>query len=236
MSTNQETIENSTTETINVNPDSALDAAISITGGFLSSILVIVVISVVVSKLLKKPFGNKTSNNVTSLTENMPDEMQLSVKNLDKVRLQHIAINSTETAASVALIMKNTAELVRRAQKSGSLSQQSLIEVKYSDIFDKLSKLLGEEYYLDVYKNPNMWSRPESRMSEVLSKLSSVNEQVLSNIRQLNDSQDLDFKVALESLLDNTGHVETVFKTEPDYDFVEVAQEDLRSAPKYDNL
>ena len=49
--------------------------------------------------------------------------------------------------------------------------------------------------------NPQYWSNPEGRLAEVSLAIDSVDQQAVENIRQVNESRDLEFKVALDSLI-----------------------------------
>ena len=199
----------STVTTTSQNDNSTFDAVVGITGGFISSVLVIVVIAAVVSKLR----GEKSKERkFDTFSKSVPDELSDSIKNLKVLWKKHSEIGSNAISLKIEQLVKNASELVKRVDKRGSSEQKMMISVKYADIFDKLSGLLGDDYYLDIYNHRHLWSRPTERMKEVERKLNSVDAQILDNIRQINESQDLDFRVALELLLDNEENdIESVY-------------------------
>lgn len=203
LTTGRDTIVQATsavTTTTVQNDNSTFDAVVGITGGFISSVLVVVVIAAVVSKLRGK---RSKERKFDSFSKSVPDEMSESIKNLKILWKKHSETGSSNISLKIEQLVKNASELVKRVDKRGSSEQKMMISVKYADIFNKLSQLLGDDYYLDIYAHRHLWSRPSERMKEIEGKLDSVNTQILDNIRQINESQDLDFRVALESLLDN---------------------------------
>lgn len=205
--------EASLVETVVVEPpvpaDRNVNAALGVTGGFLAMAVVGTVIAVTVSKLRSKARRRKpTKNTIKDMDKNFADNFE----ELLEILLIHDKMGS-KTADQIQDVMTNMAELWKRAKKRSSPDQKIILEVKYSDIFSKLVKLLGENYYIDIYNNKNLWDRPAQRMREVELKLDSVNGQIMTNIRQVNASQDLDFRVALESLMDSSSDgYNTVFE------------------------
>ncbi|PIJ52449.1 hypothetical protein BMH30_02940 [Leucobacter sp. OLES1] len=79
--------------------------------------------------------------------------------------------------------------------------QLRLLLVQYRDTLSKLLKALADDYYGDVQRNPQYWSNPQGRLTEVQRAVDSVDQQAVENIRQVNESRDLEFKVALDSLI-----------------------------------
>ncbi|MDF1487985.1 hypothetical protein [Tessaracoccus caeni] len=101
----------------------------------------------------------------------------------------------------IAGLSNHVAELFIRVRKRGSDQQVRLLQVEYKDVLSKLLGALDDDYYGDIRANPQYWSTPEARLAEVERAVDSVDQQAVENIRQINESRDLDFKVALDSLI-----------------------------------
>lgn len=96
---------------------------------------------------------------------------------------------------------QHVSELFVRVHKRGTEQQVRLLQSKYKDTLSKLRKALNDDYYGDIVNNPQYWSNPEGRLAEVSLAIDSVDQQAVENIRQVNESRDLEFKVALDSLI-----------------------------------
>lgn len=106
-----------------------------------------------------------------------------------------------ELGQQLASLQTHVSELFVRVHKRGSDQQTRLLQSKYKDVLSKLLKALAEDYYGDIVKNPEFWSNPEARRDEVRRAVESVDSQAVDNIRQVNESRDLEFQVALDSLI-----------------------------------
>lgn len=98
-------------------------------------------------------------------------------------------------------LSEHVSELFVRVRGRGTEQQLRLLLVQYRDTLSKLLKALAEDYYGDVQRNPQYWSNPQGRLTEVQRAVESVDQQAVENIRQVNESRDLEFKVALDSLI-----------------------------------
>lgn len=98
-------------------------------------------------------------------------------------------------------LSEHVSELFVRVRSRGTDQQVRLLLVQYRDTLSKLSKALADDYYGDVQRNPQYWSNPQDRLGEVQRAVDSVDQQAVENIRQVNESRDLEFKVALDSLI-----------------------------------
>lgn len=105
------------------------------------------------------------------------------------------------TAESMRSILGHLNNLFTRLEKKGAGNAKQLAEVNYKGILQKLNETLGEDYYMDIAADPKLWDRPGQRKAEVEQALAAVDDQVLENIKQVNASKDLDFRVALETIL-----------------------------------
>ncbi|HMR50815.1 MAG TPA: hypothetical protein PKE40_16360 [Arachnia sp.] len=102
---------------------------------------------------------------------------------------------------SIAGLSNHVSELFVRVRKRGSDQQVRLLQSQYKDTLGKLLGALDDDYYGDIRANPQYWSNPEARLAEVERAVDSVDQQAVDNIKQINESRDLDFKVALDSLI-----------------------------------
>ena len=98
-------------------------------------------------------------------------------------------------------LTRHVSELFVRVRQRGTEQQLRLLTVQYKDTLSKLTKALADDYYGDIRSNPQYWSNPDQRAREVQLAVDSVDAQVVENIKQVNESRDLEFKVALDSLI-----------------------------------
>lgn len=106
-----------------------------------------------------------------------------------------------DLAERIRTLRQHVAELFVRVRKRGTDQQIRLLQSQYKDTLSKLLKALDDDYYGDILRNPQYWSQPSERLAEVRRAVDSVDQQAVENIRQVNESRDLEFKVALDSLI-----------------------------------
>lgn len=116
-------------------------------------------------------------------------------------RLDERAAALPDIGPRIAGLSNHVSELFVRVRKRGSDQQVRLLQSQYKDTLGKLLGALDDDYYGDIRTNPHYWSNPEARLAEVARAVDSVDQQAVDNIRQINESRDLDFKVALDSLI-----------------------------------
>lgn len=86
-------------------------------------------------------------------------------------------------------------------RKRGTDQQVRLLQAQYQDTLAKLLKALDDDYYGDILSNPQYWGGAEDRLNEVRRAVEAVDQEAVENIKQVNESRDLEFKVALDSLI-----------------------------------
>ena len=121
------------------------------------------------------------------------------------VKLQALA-NIYATAESKLLpelnsIIRNAQEFFERVTSKLDEQAGRMAAVNYADMLQKLNKALGKDYYLDIEKNPHLWSNPTKRLEQVELAVAATDKQIVRNIIQLNESQDIDFTIAIDSLI-----------------------------------
>ena len=115
-------------------------------------------------------------------------------------RLEGRAARYPDLGARLTALADHVSELFVRARKRGTDQQLRLLQAQYKDTLGKLLKALDDDYYGDILANPQFWSGTEERLAEVRRAVESVDQQAIENIKQVNESRDLEFKVALDSL------------------------------------
>lgn len=185
----------------------------AIIAGAICSLLVVLLAGGAITGIRGK---RTTERQFDSIGKSVPDELAIGVTKLRDSWTEHKEAGSNIVGVKLEEIVKNVAELSRRVEIKGSPDQKMIVSVRYADSFDKLSQLLGKSYYLDIRDNGNLWEDPDKRMGVIHTALDDVNTQILRNIRQLNESQDLEFRVALESLSDNNSNgIKSVYGSNP---------------------
>lgn len=92
-------------------------------------------------------------------------------------------------------------------------NRRMILEVEYVERLDKLKEAIGEDYYLSILKEPEHWEDPKGKMKRVKDAVVAMSAQVLESIKQINDSSNLEFKIALDSIIgDKNVKVEDLYK------------------------
>jgi hypothetical protein len=105
-----------------------------------------------------------------------------------------------DIGARISALADHVSELMIRVRRRGTEQQTRLLQAQYKDTLSKLLKALGDDYYGDITRNPRFWNDAESRLDQVRHAVDSVDLQAVENIKQVNESRDLEFKVALDAL------------------------------------
>jgi hypothetical protein len=131
----------------------------------------------------------------------VPEELRSVLARLAALQRQHGMQLSPAVNARLQSILTNVGQLFHRIRRTGTEQQVRIASIEYVDVLTKLDRALGEDYYLDILRNPRLWENPDARKQEVEEAVRATDDQLVANIRQVNASQDLEFKVALESLV-----------------------------------
>lgn len=83
------------------------------------------------------------------------------------------------------------------------LSVSSRMEVEYTDRLQKISTLIGEKYFISISKKPKYWTNPAKRLRNIKLAVETMSTLTIHDIRQINDHGDIDFNVAIKSLMAN---------------------------------
>jgi hypothetical protein len=133
------------------------------------------------------------------IAASLPNELKAQVQRLKKIGKLHAGIDSP-MLEHVNSILADSQELFKRIMAKQDSQAHRLAAVNYTDTLSKLNRALDDDYYLDIKKNPRLWSNPAERLEAVEKAVKATEKQLLLNIQQVNASQDIDYEVSLESL------------------------------------
>lgn len=150
----------------------------------------------------------------TKFSDLMPSTLVPMLKQLSDLMRKHNELEQKSLSLDIKIIIDNLQELFTRLKKKGTESQQRMAEVEYEDKLPKLIEALGSNYYIDIVEHNELWDNSNSRLQAVAEAAKAVQKQLLENIRQVNASKDLEFQVALDSLVRsaNPTTIDDVFK------------------------
>lgn len=105
-------------------------------------------------------------------------------------------------------------ELEETMEKLPETDQRRMIlEVEYVERLRKLQEAIGKDYYLSIIEDQTHWEEPAKKLKRVKDAVIALREQVLVSIKQINDSSNLEFKIALDSIIgDKNVKVEDLYK------------------------
>jgi hypothetical protein len=136
----------------------------------------------------------------------LPDVLKVQVQRLRKIAKLHANINSP-MLEHVNGILLDSQELFNRILAKQDSQAHRLAAVNYTDTLSKLNRALDSDYYLDIKKNPRLWSNPEQRIEAVERAVMATQKQLVHNIQQVNASQDIEYEISLESLTNSMNSV-----------------------------
>ena len=172
-------------------------ALIGVGGGVLG-VLALAAVGVFVARKLK---GDGTKPAFDSKTlESLPADLRRTLETLERLGSRYRGEGENILADYISNILTHSRELFTRVKRKAGEGQYNMAVVKYTDTLKKLNSALGEDYYYDILKNPQLWSDSDVRKREVLEAVKATDSQIIRNIQQVNANEDLEIKVALESL------------------------------------
>lgn len=178
-------------------------------GGFLIPVILVVAaaaagVSFFVRSRTKKrdsrAITEKKEQIPTRFSDRIPAKLQPFMKQLSDLAKAHAELAQNSLTDTLKDIISNLEELFERLSTKGTDSQRKMVEVEYADKLPKLIEALGKDYYLDIVQKRKLWDNPDERIAEVANVTTAVDEQLVENIKQVNASKDLEFKVAMVSL------------------------------------
>lgn len=190
----------------------------------LGAVLLAAVISAAVFVFLKKS-ANSVRRSKGLENSGLSPEKQRSVEITDDLRRElnemteliqdyqkaHNALLQ-EVAVILRSINQHIYELFSRIDKKNAGNSRAIAQVRYLDAFKKLNDVAGKDYFADIVNNPNLWDDSDSKVQETLKAIKSLDKQIVDNIRQVNNSKEIDFKIAVDALMGSQSmDVEDIF-------------------------
>lgn len=212
----------STIQTVGVNPgqpnvpggeSGGFDAApLGITG----AVVLIIAAGATAFGVSRKNKKNKNSSSAqvsNKISAAVPEKVQEQLRELNGLLSAHDAHGTDSLSPEIVKIVKTTQTLFERIA-SKQPRQASVAEVEYVDKFTKLVSLLGTDNYLNIVDNPDQWDDPYGRIAKIREATTTTRNQINENIKQINASKDLEFQVALGSLIKdaNAPTIKDIFK------------------------
>lgn len=197
------------------------DDGLGVVGGA-SIVLALAAIGTFGTIMYRRMRGTITKNTTTSITyDQLPEDLRRVLQEYRVIVMKHSTASNQALSRPLQSILANVQELFRRIDKRGNAQAKRMASVEYVETFKKLNKALGEDYYLDIASHPHLWDDATERMSVVRDAVMATDATIVKNIRQVNASQDLDFKVALESLTRSmdTPTVKEIYSTKKDENY-----------------
>lgn len=115
---------------------------------------------------------------------------------------------------SCSRLIARFVELEEVMEKLPKTDQRRMIlEVEYVSRLGKLQEAIGKDYYLSIIEDQTHWDEPAKKIKRVSDAVAALREQILVSIKQINDSSNLEFKIALDSIIgDKNVKVEDLYK------------------------
>lgn len=144
----------------------------------------------------------------------MPKGLREAVGNFRKTSDLHKNLKRYSLYEDCSRLIARFIELEETMVKLPSNDQRRMIlEVEYVERLEKLKEAIGKDYYLSIIEDPTHWEDPNKKLKRVKDAVIALREQILVSIKQINDSSNLEFKIALDSIIgDKNVKVEDLYK------------------------
>lgn len=109
-------------------------------------------------------------------------------------------IEGAPVADRIERVVADLQDLLRRMHAQGNAHQRALAETHYAYLLNQLVLVVSPGYLKDVMDNPQLWGDADQRITRVSAALTALDTEILTNIRQVNASADLELQVALQTI------------------------------------
>ena len=123
---------------------------------------------------------------------------------------KHERAGMRDSAIVLLKVDERLGELFYRLKKKGTNDQLMTASVTYEDLLKKLLYIMDEDHYMDVVAHPDLWNNPAVKKEQSLDAVQAVEEQIVKNIKRLNDSQELDFTITIQALTAGNNDLGTI--------------------------
>lgn len=123
---------------------------------------------------------------------------------------KHERAGMQDSAIVLLKVDERLGELFYRLKKKGTNDQLMTASVTYEDLLKKLLYIMDEDHYMDVVAHPDLWNNPAVKKEQSLDAVQAVEEQIVKNIKRLNDSQELDFTITIQALTAGNNDLGTI--------------------------
>lgn len=122
-----------------------------------------------------------------------------------------------EAAGLIDSALGHTYELFKRIDRKKDRQNREIAQRRYLDTVKKLNSALSSDYFEDIVRKPGLWDGAEEKREDVLTALKSVDRQIIENIKQVNSSKEIEFRIAVDSLIGSEPmDVDDVFRGQDD--------------------
>lgn len=179
-----------------------------------------VALAVVVASVAAVALFHRMKNRKSAIPAEVENKIKSSLdgedgkvlsENLDQlksfVRRNH---NAEITKLTIDMVTHISQLFVRMKSKSDKQTRL-MTQLTYRDYTDKLLLALNDDYYGDIIKHPGLWTDPDKRKRDVHELVSQIDKQAIRNIQQVNQSQNLEFEIALGTLNSHLSQDETTY-------------------------
>lgn len=106
-----------------------------------------------------------------------------------------------EASALIDSTLGHTYELFKRIDRKKDRQNREIAQRRYLDTVKKLNSALSPDYFEDIVRKPGLWDGADEKREDVLTALRSVDRQIIENIKQVNSSKEIEFRIAVDSLI-----------------------------------
>lgn len=156
----------------------------------------------------RNPQGVKTQSPAVSLKDQrsveISEDLRRELDSLAATSKSYLSSDKQELREASALIdstLGHTYELFKRIDRKKDRQNREIAQRRYLDTVKKLNSALSPDYFEDIVRKPGLWDGADEKREDVLTALRSVDRQIIENIKQVNSSKEIEFRIAVDSLI-----------------------------------
>lgn len=162
----------------------------------------------VLKRRAKKPQGASSQSPAISLKDQrsveISEDLRRELDSLAATSKRYLSSDKQELREASGFIdstLSHTYELFKRIDRKKDRQNREIAQRRYLDTVKKLNSALSPDYFEDIVRKPGLWDGANEMREDVLTALRSVDRQIVENIKQVNSSKEIEFRIAVDSLI-----------------------------------
>jgi len=146
---------------------------------------------------------------VRKMSDQLGNELAEEIEKLNtsyKVYVERSTESGKKKAPILPLlreVLENAQELFRVVMDNFDTTTARMVAIRYTKTLSNLNEAIKPKRYLGMIDSPKYWSNPEAMLALTEQAVFATNDQIIKQIRHVNNSDNFNHEVALDSLMNN---------------------------------